>query len=175
MRPAGLPARSCAKRLELSSDVYTCSPLRSLAPSKAQLRRGTNDPLVRRSNPRWARDNELGASGWEAAATALAGLPRLTSVDGIRLCEARLDLSRKEDGMALAIATHLLSRNTSTLASLDLRFGGEGLRPRCRFLFPASNELFFSRLPFHRSLFPSYTIKRYIDCTPFLWFSSLLS
>jgi len=56
----------------------------------------------------WAgRDNGLGAGGWAALTSALAGLPLLARLDGVDLAAAQVDLSCKEEGMALAAAVHL--------------------------------------------------------------------
>ena len=67
-------------------------------------------------------DNGLEASGWGTVTSVLAALPRLNHLNHVNLADSRVDLSGKEEGMALAATANLLAPNFfSSLQDLDLR------------------------------------------------------
>ena len=66
--------------------------------------------------------NDMGGAGWAAVASALARLAHLTRLNDVSLGGAKVDLSGKEQGMALAAIANL-PFHASSLQDLDLRCG----------------------------------------------------
>ena len=68
--------------------------------------------------------NDMGGAGWAAVASALARLAHLTRLNRVSLGGAKVDLSEKEQGMALEVTARLLVPcYASSLQDLNLRCG----------------------------------------------------
>ena len=66
----------------------------------------------------------MGTTGWAAVSSALALLVHLTRLNDVSLAGARVDLSGKEEGMALEVTARLLAPCfASSLQDLQLRCG----------------------------------------------------
>ena len=67
-------------------------------------------------------DNAIGADGWSAVTLALSGCNDLFRLDGLKLAHVSVDLSCKEEGMALAVVSNLLLTKFCTdIKDLNLR------------------------------------------------------